>query len=1639
MSTKWIIVFFLIFASICSYAQPKEYFDLPPSIPKPSWFNQIDWKNINVFRSDSIVQKYKEEERSKNPNKKEEFEEDPYLTAYRRWRMNIQPYIKPDGGLDLSPKKIQIRSSSIKLQGLSAGSWTCLGPVETFEGEDPNRSGKAIDSQVNIYTLAIDPNNSNTLYCGSETGIIFKSPDKGLHWTSVSDQLTLPGAPTAIAIAKKTPNTIFCYAGQLIKSSDGGTTWSQVATYPGNGSEAIQINPTTDRIYVASREGSTKLGVYISDNKGQTWSIANGTSGIAIDDIAINPANNNIVYAVGKNSSQGLVLFTSTDGGTNFTNKTGSLSMINKGARIGITPANGNILYCIVLSNSNPTVLLKSTNAGQTWSTHVSSKCASWAGCNTNGVGLGMGGGQGFYDLAILVSTQDANKIIVGDSSSFISTDGGSNFTGLGSYVGSWPMHPDYQSMAMDGNDTFIANDGGIIYSSDFFTNQANFDSRNNGLTGSPFWGFSQGWDEDLVVGGRYHNGNMSLFEQSGSGGSMALGGGEDDTGHVLHGYSMTAAFHDIGTKVVPSTLNGTATEANIQNTQWPNSDYYGAFSSRLVTDPRYRTILYLGGNKDLAAENTTLWKSINSGQSYTSLHTFPSKVWRFDISRSNPKILFVCTTDGVYKTSDAGNTWANITQNIGVTYEYYNSDIVIDPSNANTIFLAMAQGNNQNKVFRSTDGGDSWTNYTGAGLAGLSVAFLQADGTKEGIYAITKNNPTQVFYRNSTMTDWINFSNGIPANFEIWPGGAIFFRDDKIRIAGNRGIWESPLHAHPNPIAQPMADKQYVACGNEVVTFNDYSILNYNGVNLKPAKAASWKWNLPGATYVNGTSSTSQKPQVTYSIQGSYTVTLAVTDGLGLSHTHTVPNMITMLPNQCSPEPIAGKALIVSNNMGARTEINTGPVSINSNNFTISCWMKPNGLQKSFSQLISHDPYPGSESGFGLGFPFNNYNPSLNLCYTDNIVGYGNSSSLIATDGQWNFVVLAYAPTGVTIYLNGEGEVVNNQSMPKIDLSQTPFYINRDIHGQEGDFNGQIDEVKFYNYALSKDEVREKMHLIAEPSVGEMGLISYYQFNQYEPKSSVVYDVISKFPASVPAGSITISTAPIATGTSYRLSDVTTNGPFSLGNTSITLQFSSSPYPNDDIVAYRLNGLPYGLSPTVNTANNHWIIRYWGTNTFKRLSNITFRGIPVSTSDAKNPSIFCLYQRPANSFDSSSWMPACTANAATAGVKNGLISYYGNSCTITAFSNQFIIPTISAITGTTNTAVGCSTPLSNITTGGTWSSSNSSIADVDNLGVVKGIGIGSATITYTIIDNSMTLTTAVIVTVGLLPVPTIIANRTTTLCQGESVILSSSPANGYLWSNGEKTQSITVSSAGIYSVAISNTCGNSVTSAPITITVNPLTPPPTISANGPITFCQGGSVMLTSSRPANNYLWSNGEKTQTITVSSSGNYSVTTNSGGCSTSSDATKVTVNPLPSIPTISANGAVLTSSSADNNQWYLNGSIISGATSQDYTMTTLGTYTVVVTNDNGCSASSIPYNTTDDDFIIYPNPNDGQFRIQKPATMQIIELKIYNMFGHLMYQSKTGETNLNLQGLNGGAYVLEIKTGGKTYKAKKFIVQ
>ncbi len=211
---------------------------------------------------------------------------------------------------------------------------------------------------------------------------------------------------------------------------------------------------------------------------------------------------------------------------------------------------------------------------------------------------------------------------------------------------------------------------------------------------------------------------------------------------------------------------------------------------------------------------------------------------------------------------------------------------------------------------------------------------------------------------------------------------------------------------------------------------------------------------------------------------------------------------------------------------------------------------------------------------------------------------------------------------------------------------------------------------------------------------------------------------------------------------------------------------------------------------------------------------------------------------------------------------------------------------------------------------------------------------------------------------------PTISASGPTTFCPGGSVTLTSSAGTGYLWSNGQTSQSINVNSSGSYSVQITNSNGcKSASSAAITTTISSIPSAPTISASGSTTFCPGGSVTLFSS-PGTSFLWSTGATSQSISVNSSGSYSVQiTNSSGCqSASSSPVTVTLNPLPSTPTISASGSTtfcpggsvtLTSSAGSTYRWS------TGATSQSISVTSTGSYTVQTTNSSGClSASSLP---------------------------------------------------------------------------------
>ncbi|MBK8500457.1 MAG: hypothetical protein IPL52_16960 [Flavobacteriales bacterium] len=148
-------------------------------------------------------------------------------------------------------------------------------------------------------------------------------------------------------------------------------------------------------------------------------------------------------------------------------------------------------------------------------------------------------------------------------------------------------------------------------------------------------------------------------------------------------------------------------------------------------------------------------------------------------------------------------------------------------------------------------------------------------------------------------------------------------------------------------------------------------------------------------------------------------------------------------------------------------------------------------------------------------------------------------------------------------------------------------------------------------------------------------------------------------------------------------------------------------------------------------------------------------------------------------------------------------------------------------------------------------------------------------------------------VTVVVNPLPICSITGGLVLCEGATSELCATGTGSYLWSTGATTSCITVSTAGIYSVTITSPDGCSSTCQVEVI----ITDTPICVITGGLVFCEGGSTELCVPAGAVSYLWSNGETTNCITVSTPGLYSVeVTYAGGCSSSCEAS-VIENPLP----------------------------------------------------------------------------------------------------------------------------------------------
>jgi hypothetical protein len=242
--------------------------------------------------------------------------------------------------------------------------------------------------------------------------------------------------------------------------------------------------------------------------------------------------------------------------------------------------------------------------------------------------------------------------------------------------------------------------------------------------------------------------------------------------------------------------------------------------------------------------------------------------------------------------------------------------------------------------------------------------------------------------------------------------------------------------------------------------------------------------------------------------------------------------------------------------------------------------------------------------------------------------------------------------------------------------------------------------------------------------------------------------------------------------------------------------------------------------------------------------------------------------------------------------------------------------------------------------------------AGLNNPNIQNPAGQITTPTTYTVVvtdGNGCTMTDSITVYVHSLPMLTL---NDTTVCAGSTYVLNAqNPGHTYLWNTGAVTQTISVSTGGLYYVDITNNNGCTIRDS-VMLNMNPL---PFVDLGPDASFCAGDSITLDAGNAGFNYLWNTGATTQTINVLTSGAYyvAVTNPATGC-TAIDTNDVTVNPLPVVnfgpdTAICAGDSIVLDATTTNGSYMWNDM----STNPTLTVTAAGTYTVMAMNTvTGC---------------------------------------------------------------------------------------
>jgi photosystem II stability/assembly factor-like uncharacterized protein len=214
------------------------------------------------------------------------------------------------------------------------------------------------------------------------------------------------------------------------------------------------------------------------------------------------------------------------------------------------------------------------------------------------------------------------------------------------------------------------------------------------------------------------------------------------------------------------------------------NTPASGAWVAPWCQDPTVAKTIYAGTDK--------VYRSIDQGTTWTPLNGALAGIGQFTVlgvAQSNTQVIYAGNGTKLYRTTNGGGSWTDITSGLPVATNFL-TDVAINDSNPDIAYVTFSGYVSGEKVYRTSNGGGTWTNISGI-LPNMPVnSIVYQKGANDGLYIGTD---AGVYYKNNLLPFWVPYKLGLPN--VIVDDLQIHYGTKKITAATyGRGIWQAPL-----------------------------------------------------------------------------------------------------------------------------------------------------------------------------------------------------------------------------------------------------------------------------------------------------------------------------------------------------------------------------------------------------------------------------------------------------------------------------------------------------------------------------------------------------------------------------------------------------------------------------------------------------------------------------------------------------------------------------------------------------------------------------------------------------------------------------------------------------------------------------